>query len=266
MSLKSSLMRLVGKYRRTVACRFGRKMMQMGGTTPIVSFTFDDAPASAFRNGGDILLRYGAFGTFYVSLGMLGNGSPSGTIAVKEDLECALRAGHELGCHTFDHIDPWKSSTRSFVESVVKNRDALSRILPGVAFRSLAYPFGDPKPSIKRELGKIFCCCRGGGQSFNKGSVDLNLVKSVFLDRRTGIDIDQIMALIDENAQSKGWLVFSTHDVAGDPSPYGCTMKVFDTAVRYSRESGATLVSVKEACEKINNGRFEKKPKIENPC
>jgi peptidoglycan/xylan/chitin deacetylase (PgdA/CDA1 family) len=254
MHLRDFLGRAVAKYRRTAGERYCCRIIKMKTTIPIISFSFDDAPSTAFRAGGDILKAYGARATFYVSLGMLGCQSHSGPIASKEDLQRAVEHGHELGCHTFDHIDPWKTSTGAFVQSVLKNRRELSRILPTAAFTSFAYPYGIPRPTIKGQMGNLFACCRGGGQDYNKGSVDMNLVKGFFLDRRTGTGIERVKEVIDENVQCRGWLVFSTHDVKDDPSPYGCTREFLEEVVAYAAHSGASLLSVAKACEKAEKG------------
>ena len=58
----------------------------------MVSFTFDDAPASAFQNGGAILQKHGYKGTFYISFSFL---HPSGVEPNKgftlNDLQQALK-------------------------------------------------------------------------------------------------------------------------------------------------------------------------------
>jgi hypothetical protein len=81
------------------------------------------------------------------------------------------------------------------------------------------------------------------------GVVDLNLVSAFFLDRRTNASLDDIKAVIDINARSRGWLVFATHDVSGDPSPFGCTVKFLRETIRHSLASGARILTMSEACD-----------------
>jgi peptidoglycan/xylan/chitin deacetylase (PgdA/CDA1 family) len=226
-------------------------MVPIRAQVPIISFTFDDAPNTAFTTGGEILRSQGARATFFVSLGLLGSQTESGVIALREDLVCAAAEGHELGCHTFDHLDTWETSTKKFVESVEENGRALSEIIPGAKFRTFAYPKSEPKPSVKCRLEKFFICCRGGGQTFNAGMTDLNLLKSFFLDRRNKVEMSVVRELIDLNTQSGGWLIFATHDVADKPSRYGCTPEFFTGVVQYAARSGAQLLPVAEACEKL---------------
>jgi peptidoglycan/xylan/chitin deacetylase (PgdA/CDA1 family) len=226
-------------------------MIAIETSIPIVSFTFDDAPRTAFTTGGDILASYGTRATFFVSLGLLGSQTEVGTIGSPDDLLRAVEEGNELGCHTFDHLDAWHTPSEKFLQSVLRNAQALDSILPGRVFRAFAYPKSGPMASIKSRLEKYFICCRGGGQTFNANRADLNLVKACFLDRRTNIDVDFVRKLIDQNASSKGWLVFATHDVTDNPSPYGCTPEFLKGVVEYAARSGASLLPVAEACEKL---------------
>src|SRR5262249_19722226 len=85
--------------------------------------------------------------------------------------------GSELGCHTFDHLEAWHTSSTAFMTSVVRNDEALHRILPGARFTTFAYPKSGAKLSLKSTLGNSFMCCRGGGQATNEDSADLNLLK-----------------------------------------------------------------------------------------
>ena len=257
MSIRSLLIRIAGKYCRTVSYRFCRRMVAIKLTTPFISFSFDDAPRTAFSHGGAILKAHGARATFFVTLGMLGSESPSGTIASKDELCNAVKEGHELGCHTFDHRDPWKTTTKVFEDSVFKNRKALSRLLPATSFTTFAYPLTGPRPATKRRVGKLFNCCRGGGQTFNVGKADMNLLKAFFLDVRNGDTINSVRQLIDRNSECRGWLIFATHDVADNPSPYGCTKEFFEKVVAYAVRSGASLLPVGEVCEQIQTSSYE---------
>jgi peptidoglycan/xylan/chitin deacetylase (PgdA/CDA1 family) len=249
--MNNVLSRITGKYHRTLAYRFFRRMAAIKTSVPMISFTFDDAPRTAFKTGGDILRSHGAKVTFFVSLGLLGAQTEVGTIASQDDLLRAAKEGNELGCHTFDHLDTWQTSTEKFMESVVENKHAFGRILPGTSFRTFAYPKSEPKPSVKSRLEKHFICCRGGGQTSNVGTVDLNLLKAYFLDKRNQVDINSVKKLIDHNTSCRGWLIFATHDVSDNPSPYGCTPKFLEEVVEYAVRSGALLLPVAEACERL---------------
>lgn len=101
-------------------------------TSPsIISFSFDDVPKAALDTGGRILAMHGIKATYYVSLGLLGSETEVGAIASLDDLLHALSEGHELGCHTFDYLDSWETTTEKSLESVAKNQQALRKITWG---------------------------------------------------------------------------------------------------------------------------------------
>jgi peptidoglycan/xylan/chitin deacetylase (PgdA/CDA1 family) len=259
MLMENLLIRIAAKYQSTVSYRFSRRVVTIKTTTPLISFSFDDAPRTAFSNGGNILKKHGARATFFVSLGLLESESPSGTIAFQEDLHRAVEEGHELGCHTFDHIDPWETTPEVFEQSILKNRQTLAKIIPDTAFTTFAYPLCGPRPATKHRVGKLFNCCRGGGQTFNSGETDFNLLKAFFLDIRTGANIDTVKRLIDQNSECRGWLIFATHDVTDNPSPYGCTQKFFGKVVEYAARSDTLLLPIGKACEKLQAHHLELK-------
>ena len=243
--------RIAWKYKKLLAKHLYCKTVSLKINKPIISFSFDDAPRTAFINGGKILKTYGAEATFYVSFGLLGSDSPSGAIGLQADLRCALDNGHEIGCHTYDHKNSWKTETDLFVQSVLKNSQALSTLFPETTFLSLAYPICAPRPQTKKIIGKLFRCCRGGGQTFNVGKTDLNLLKAFFLDLRTGVKVKEIKQLIDKNIEAGGWLIFATHDINDNPSLYGCSKKFFDEVVKYAAHSNALILPVGKACERV---------------
>jgi len=220
-----------------------------------VSFTFDDFPRSAYVHGGRILRKYGAFGTYYVAMQLLEEVTPVGLIASREDLRALLADGHEVGCHTFGHLDGAVAGVEEYKQSIEMNQKAFQEAVAGGELRSFAYPFDGPRLAVKRALLGRFVCCREGGQTSNRGTVDLALVKSYFIDRRIGDNVDGIANLIARNSADRGWLVFSTHDVADKPSPFGCRTEFFEQVVRLARESGARVLPVTQVCEELGATR-----------
>ena len=246
-------LRALSRYQRTVAAAFVRRPVEMRVTVPLISFSFDDFPKSAFWTGGAILKRYGLLGTYYASLGLMGTSAPTGRIFCAEDLKPLLKQGHELGCHTFGHCDAWETRPRDFEESIIENRVALRKLLPGIEFKTLSYPILCPRPSTKRRVAKHFICCRGGGQTFNRGTTDLNYVRGYFIEKSRG-NFGLIQEIIHNNREARGWLVFATHDVSQEPTPYGCTPEYFEKIVRSSLDSGARIMPVAQACQAIRGG------------
>lgn len=251
MSISTMWPRVHGRYQRAVQKYLCRRVARIAeGTPPYISFTYDDFPRSALQVGGAILSDCGVTGTYYVSLGLLGADAPTGKICSREDIELVLTRGHELGCHTFGHCHSWETSPSEFEASIIENRAALSHLVPGATFESMAYPISGPRYDTKRRVGKYFRCCRGGGQTYNVGTIDLNLLNAFFLEKSRA-DIDSIMNLIDATCQVGGWLIFATHDVSSDPTPYGCTPNFLQAVVEYSLRSGAKILPVARVLDSL---------------
>ena len=242
--------RVQGRYQRATARLLYRRPFAINTHTPIVSFTFDDFPRSALLSGGAILKRYGLAGTYYASFGLMGKQGRTGTMFLLEDAKALLEDGHELGCHTFGHYDSWKTKTSVFRKSILENRLALSELIPGASFKTFSYPINVPRMGTKREVARHFVGCRCGGQTFNIGTTDLNLLSAYFLEK-TRDDPEAARRLIAENLRARGWLIFATHDVCEAPTPWGCTPDFFEQIVRYALESGTLILPVAQALKTL---------------
>jgi peptidoglycan/xylan/chitin deacetylase (PgdA/CDA1 family) len=254
MDFSNAVARIRGKMRRLATTHLGRRTIAIEDAPPIVSFSFDDAPKSAFGLGREILAGFGAKPTYYVSLGLLDSETEVGRIGNREDLVEAVGAGCELACHTYDHLDAWETPLEDYMISVEKNGRALKDILPDASFATFAYPKSGPTLAAKMALANHFGCCRAGGQEPNLGSFDAGVAKSAFLDSRTGADEAFANKLIDETIAKNGWLIFATHDIDSSPSPYGCTPDLLEAVARYAHAKGALFLPVGEAFSRLSRG------------
>lgn len=257
MSLRNAWLRLEESYRRRAASLSFRKLFSLNSERPLISFTFDDFPRSALFTGGDILHRHGLAGTYYASLGLMGKEAPTGQIFVADDLKTLFEQGHELGCHTYAHCDSWDTKTATFENSVVENQNALHKLFPDAEFRSFSYPINLPRPLTKARMARHFACCRAGGQTLNSGRIDLNQLSAYFLEKSRD-NIQAIKDIIHRNKKARGWLIFATHDISDNPTPFGCTPELFEQVVQYAADSGARVLPVIKALEAIGAaGRCE---------
>lgn len=227
-----------------------RRPLNMHNSVPYISFTFDDFPRSALHLGGNIMKQHGLRATYYASFGLMGSKAPVGEIFLQEDIMELLAQKHELGCHTFDHCNSFKTKSRIFEGSIVKNKQALCTLIPGATFRTFSYPFICPRPVTKWRTQKYFDCCRFGGQTFNVNTIDLNFLKAYFIEKSKN-NLMPIREIIDINKRFNGWLIFATHDICNSPSPFGCTPAFFEEIVKYAEDSGAGILPVAEAFDAI---------------
>ncbi|HKQ37803.1 MAG TPA: hypothetical protein VJ063_06970, partial [Verrucomicrobiae bacterium] len=131
------------------------------------------------------------------------------------------------------------------------------KLFGGISFKTFSYPVSGPRPQTKRRAAKYFMCCRGGGQTFNAGRMDLNYLNAYFL-REGRSDAEAIKKLIDDNCRQRGWLIFATHDIADAPTSFGCNPRLLEEVARYAIRSGAKVLPVAEACQSILTGGNEK--------
>lgn len=248
--------RVQGRYVRDMARFAFRRPFRFEAPVPFISFTFDDFPRSALHTGGAILKRFGLAGTYYASFGLMGKQAPIGEMFLADDVKTALEQGHELGCHTFGHCDAWKTKPGVFEGSINENRRALNELLPGTSLRTMSYPINAPRALTKRRTGRYFACCRGGGQTFNVGTADLNYLFAFFLEKSRHAP-ELVEDLIDCNRRARGWLILATHDVCASPSPFGCTPDFLEHIVQYAVNSGARIMPVVQAWEALSDSPSE---------
>lgn len=241
MSVRSSL----GAVRRQVLCSLYRRAVPLENREPIVSFSFDDFPRSAYSVGGTILEHFGARGTFYAACGLMNTCNELGDHFRADDLDSLLDRGHELASHTYSHISARSVSCAEFCKDVEKGRQAVEKVT-GAESPNFAYPFGHVTLRAKQASGLSLASVRGIFPGFNGPEADLNLLRANSLYG----DLDgsgRVEKLIAENCKRKNWLIFYTHDVRPEPSPYGCTPRLFEAAVSYAAQSGCRILTVREA-------------------
>jgi peptidoglycan/xylan/chitin deacetylase (PgdA/CDA1 family) len=234
-----------GKVSRFLARNVPTKTMRKVDPQPLVSFTFDDAPASSCREGAAILEEYGMRGTYYICGGGCGASSPSGQLASIDDIEGVLARGHEIGCHTYSHLAVSTLRRRELARDIERNLVALKGSCAGVVPRNFAFPYGDISFSAKRYLERRFDSCRSVRFGLNVGTIDLGALRSWPLEN-AAINRARIMKLVDETVRRHGWLIFNSHGVERNPGRFGITPDLFDFAVTAAKSGGCRAVTIAE--------------------
>jgi hypothetical protein len=245
-SVTDFIERIRQKTRRMISERVARRDLTFQLSQPVISFTFDDFPQNAATVGGRILKDFGITATYYLSVGLMGTTAPTGKIVGREDLPALIAAGHELGCHTFEHCHAWETDARTFARSLDRNQEEIKKLIPTLVFETMSYPISVPSAANKREAGNRFAGCRGGGQVFNVGVLDCNHLKAFFLEKCRH-DFGAVESILEQNRRAKGWLIFATHDIDEHPTPYGCTPAFFSATVECAVQSGALILPVAAA-------------------
>lgn len=231
---------LKGKLRRRVARLTHRRPGRLELDGPVVSFTFDDAPDSAVLDGAAILEEAGARGTFYVCAGLFGQSGPMGRYADRGQIAVAAGRGHEVGCHTFGHLD----CGRADAATIAAEADRNAGVLTGAGFppRHFAWPYGDVSPAGKRALDGRYGSLRALHPGLVESGSDLNQLPAVGIEGPDGEAVAR--AWIERAVSARAWLILYTHDVRDPASPWGCTPAALRRLVACAQARGAAVRTV----------------------
>ena len=243
--------KIAGKASRFLARNVRSKALVLHETPPIVTFTFDDVPASACEIGADVLEDYDARGTFYIAgrgCGEAGSGGPP--LASLDQLRTIWGNGHEIGCHTYSHPAVSRISLDQLRVELEQNQSALKNIDRDIEVRNFAYPYGDLTFRTKRYLEARFDSCRSVDRGINVGMADLGSLKAWPLESAS-VDRAKVAELIARTIECRGWLIFYSHDVAERPSKYGVSPDLLQWAVGAAKMNGCVLATVAGALKLI---------------
>jgi peptidoglycan/xylan/chitin deacetylase (PgdA/CDA1 family) len=242
-------MRLRSKFAQIPAYWTARRPATLPSDRPLVSITFDDYPRTALEEGGRLLEGEGVAGTYYVAFGLAGTDTSAGPVGSREELAACVERGHEIGCHTHDHMACSTASARDVEANLLHNR-SVAQALGLPAFKHFAYPYGQFGAAAKATAMKCYASARTTKWGVNRDAIDLGLLKSVPLYSHLGrAALEPSFATIERGG---GWLILYTHDVSVNPSIYGCTPDDLAYAVRRAREVGATLLPVGAVVENMH--------------
>ena len=237
-----------GKLRRRIARLEVRRAAAGAPPGPMVSFSFDDAPVSAAGAGAGILERRGVKGTYFIAMGLAGQDGPMGPNADAEAIRRLAEAGHEIGCHTFSHLNCGQTPPGLITGDVKRNREALGA-LGAPAPVSFAYPYGEVSSRAKAALGSRFSLLRALHHGLIHRGSDLNQAPAVGIEGASGEDVAR--RWLSRALAERAWLILYSHDVRQDPSPYGCTPEALARLVDEALDGGAEVVTVAEGCRRI---------------
>jgi peptidoglycan/xylan/chitin deacetylase (PgdA/CDA1 family) len=238
---------LRGKLRRRYTRLAYRKPVRLALARPMITFSFDDVPASAALAGARVLEAAGLKGTFYICAGLEDGEGPMGRYGSSEDARRLAAAGHEVACHTYSHLDCGQADQAAIAADVDRNGIALSqRGAPAPV--SFAYPYGDVSFAAKKALGGRFKTLRTVQAGLVETGADANQLPAVGIEGEDG----EATALrwMGRAARRKAWLILYTHDVADSPSPWGCTPAGLARLAAHAVKAGFEVVTAAEGAER----------------
>jgi peptidoglycan/xylan/chitin deacetylase (PgdA/CDA1 family) len=232
--------------RRTIARSLHPRVVRGKSPVGMLSICFDDFPKTAWTEGGRVLADHDVRATYYVCGGLSGSIFEGERMYDESDLEPIHAAGHEIGCHTYDHRSCLRSTPLEFERSTVQNQRFLNERLGDVRFSSFAYPYGHTTWTSKRYAVRRYASARGVDASLNESALDIGQLKAVGLEAEKQ-RLPAIERYIERAATTRGWLIVYTHDVQDRPGPYGCRPGELDRLIRSARSAGLEILPVKNA-------------------
>ncbi len=237
---------LLTTLRRKISSRLARHVAlerrQLVNVGPMVSFTFDDAAASAGGTGAERLEKIGGRGTYYIASGFIERNDCGYPLIGRQGVRELHLRGHEIGLHGHAHRPAGSFSAQDFRDDLQKNRDWLEAIDEGIRPTNFAYPYGFASFPRKRQLYGLVASSRSIAPGVMAGDFDPQFLRCVELaDRR--LTPEELASYLDAAVRTTGWLIFCCHDVAELPSPYGCTPGLFQRALDGAASRGVEIVT-----------------------
>ncbi len=239
---------LKGKVRRRYLRLLERKPLRFTLDHPMLSISFDDAPVSAVQLGADRVEAAGALATYYISAGLCGREGPMGLNASEAEIKGLARRGHEIGCHSFNHLDCGQARAGEIEREVQMNSERLAEFAVRRP-RTFAYPYGDVSLDAKKVTARRFRAARALHQGLIQDGCDLNQLPAVGVEGPSG----ELRAWrwLKRAAAKNAWLILYTHDVSETPSDWGCTPDALERLLGQANEMGFEIATVSGALDRI---------------
>ncbi len=229
---------------RFLARQIRSKLLPLAKAPAMVTFTFDDVPASAC----DVRREHPRASTAPAGLSML-------PARLRHRELRAARSGvdrsaaDDLGERARDrmpHLFASGVSHMNFDElglELDRNQSALKQIDSTISWCGISPIPTATFPSARNAILKAVSirAVRGIG-GINRGSADLGPLDAWPLENAS-LDRAKIAELIAETARTGGWLIFYSHDVADKPSRYGVSPDLLEWAVT-RQANGSVLATV----------------------
>jgi peptidoglycan/xylan/chitin deacetylase (PgdA/CDA1 family) len=239
---------LRGKLRRRYVRLLERKPAHFQLDRPLLSISFDDAPATAAHEGARRVEAAGVLATYFISAGLCGETGPMGLNATADEVKAVAASGHEIACHTFSHLDCGQAGAPQIAEDVGRNSDRLAALGLGRP-TTFAYPYGDVSIDAKRVLGPRYRALRGLHEGVVEDGSDLNQMPAVGIEGPDGEA--RASRWLTEAARRRGWLLLYTHDVSDSPSAWGCTPEALDRLLAQAKALDFEIRTVDGALNRI---------------
>jgi peptidoglycan-N-acetylglucosamine deacetylase len=184
------------------------KIVPWNGHKAATSLTFDDGDPIHLDVVIPELNRRQLHGTFFLI---------ANKIDRKDEWRQAIKAGHEIGNHTLDHLHANTLTSQEENAQVVGAQNVLQKEF-GIPIYSFAYPFAEISPGLEGWVEKTSFIARGGTDaliSSEDKTIDwFNLPARVTM---TDLPFETYQGWMDQDVKRGDWLIWMIHGIEGTP-------------------------------------------------
>lgn len=214
---------------------------------PLISVTFDDGLKSTYNNALPVLNSLGMKSTFYVNYSTLGTTG----YMTKNQVKTLNSQGHEIGSHSYHHVDLATLSSDEVSTEVTTNNTQL-RALLRKSINSFATPFGSYNDSVLDIVMSQHTSQRDtGGQLNYLYSFTPRVIHSKVITKST--TLAEINALIAQANTEHAWLVLTFHGIGSDSEDYTITKATLQKYLQAVKNSKITVMPLNQALSEVQS-------------
>lgn len=222
-----------------------------GFATGMVSVTFDDGWRSIHDNALPVMKKYDIVSTQYLVSGFLGSLKEYMTARQTYDF---VKAGHEIGSHSFDHADLTKVTGKDLDKQLATSKKGLDKCFQNVT--AFAAPFGATNANTISAIKPLYATARSTESGFNSPDT-LNPYRLKVQNVRRDTPPAQVQAWIDTAAQNHIWLILVYHQVSDSPGEYSRQLVDFETDMLILKNSNLEIMTMHNAYVKSQTNAIE---------
>ena len=194
----------------------------------VIALTFDDGPDEVFTPQVlDILKKYDVKATFF----LIGEKVPYNKKIVKREKE----EGHEIGNHTFTHINASKKTYEEIEEEITKTQEAIKDVTG-------EYPtlFRPPYRALSRDLCKIV----------KEKNMNIVLWSNIDVRDWSNPGVNNMVNTIESKVENGNIIIL--HDYNTVRNNKSQTIQALEIVIPKLKEEGYKFVTISELMEHLN--------------
>jgi peptidoglycan/xylan/chitin deacetylase (PgdA/CDA1 family) len=174
-----------------------------GGSTPLITFVFDDGYDTDYLVARDVFAEQGAIACSAITTDWI---NTPGHLS-SDQIRGLRDAGWEIMAHTATHPNLRSLAPAQVEDELSRSKAALEGL--GVAARNLVYPYNKSSESVRKIARAYYRSGRGGKNEYNRPGTDPYDLRS-FTSRQ---DLAKLKASIDRADKEHAWMIIYHHEI-----------------------------------------------------